>query len=293
MKKRFDNKTLTSNLSIGYLRNYSHMRICENVGYLLAPKSVDELAGNILFATDLGKPIMHIGGASNILFGNCENVVMIMDAMMPGRVEFNKTNVFVSANYNINLLIMKAAKLGLGGLEFLAGIPAHFGGLVKMNAGAWGKEISSFVKRVQILERSGTLRWLSQDDISWDYRSSSITDCIVAAELVLIPNNKDDIRSNVVKNIAKRNMTQPLQLPNLGCIFKNPSGFSAGKLIDECGLKGTKIGDAEISNKHANMFVNSGNATFSQMWKLIELAKKEVEKKWSIQLEMEIEVIHS
>jgi UDP-N-acetylmuramate dehydrogenase len=293
MKKRFDSLTLTSNLSIGYLKKYSHIRICENVGYLFMPKSVDELGESIQFAAEQKMPVKYIGGASNILFGDCRNMILILENALPKLLDFSGNKAIVSANTNVNSLIMQAAKQGLGGLEFLSGIPAHIGGCLKMNAGAFGKEISSFVNRIKILTNDGLSKWLEKDELIWSYRKSSIENIILEAEIDFEVSSQPVTVNKIHNFIKERKCKQPLQLPNLGCIFKNPQGQSAGKLIEECGLKGKKVHDAQISLQHANFFINNGNATFSDMVELIRLTQDEVRKKLLVNLELEIEVIHA
>jgi UDP-N-acetylmuramate dehydrogenase len=293
MKKRFDSSDLNSNLSTGYLRRYSHIKICKNAGYLLAPKTVGELRENLVFATAKKLPIIPIGGASNILFGNCEKYVLIMEHFLPRMLNKKDASIVVSTNQNINTVMIKATEFGFGGLEFLAGIPAHLSGLIKMNAGAFGKEISMFLKRVKILSPQNEVLWLDETEIEWGYRKSSIQGFILAAELGLQKQKKSDTLKKMKETIAFRKEKQPLTVPNLGCFFKNPEKYSAGKLIDDCGLKGLQINDAQISDKHANFFVNKGNATFYDMIALINKVKKEVKEMFEVDLQLEIEVIHS
>jgi UDP-N-acetylmuramate dehydrogenase len=293
MKKIFDSSALNINLSIGYLKRYSHMQICENVGYLVAPKSVVDLVENIRLATDLKLPIIPIGGASNILFGNCQNQFLILDQALPRTVENHDTRLIVSSNWNINALILNAAKIGLGGLECLAGIPAHIGGLIKMNAGSFGKEMATFVKKVKCITKKGEEYWLTHSEINWGYRHSSIEDFILAAELQMVPMSQNEILTKVRENIDWRRTRQPLTMPNLGCIFKNPPNLSAGKLIDDCGLKEMSIGNAKISKEHANIFINTGNATFKDMFTLIHHTQNTVKDRFGVNLDLEIEVIHS
>ncbi|MCD4818238.1 MAG: UDP-N-acetylmuramate dehydrogenase [Candidatus Cloacimonetes bacterium] len=292
MEKVFDNKLLTLNLTDSYLRDYSHIKIGIKADYLFAPKEVSILSQIIKQAKTSNVPVLALGGCSNVLFGNTKDRVLILDKELPHNINFEDKNVKVSGNANINYLISLAANRDLGGLEFLSGIPAHISGLTKMNAGAFGSEISKFVKWIEIVNTKGEIKKLHSDQIKWNYRKTDISDYILSVCFRLSSIEKVKINQLCKKYISIRKIKQPLNYPNLGSIFKNPPFYSAGELIDKCDLKGTKKGDAEISSKHANIFINRGKATFSDMQYLIELARNEVYKNFKIDLELEIQVIN-
>jgi len=292
MNKKFDIEDINSIRSDSYFKDFSHIKIGNKVKYLFLPRSVSDLILIYDFAYKNKLPVFPIGGGSNVLLRNANNLVLILGRKLPKICEINSDEVMVSANYNVNSLILKLKKTDLGGLEFLATIPAHIGGLLKMNAGAFGKNISEYLQWIEVLNKKGEIEIIPKEEIEFSYRKSSIKDHILKAAFKLERKSEEEIDSQINKFRKIREETQPINFPNLGCIFKNPKEESAGKIIDECGLKGEKIGDAEISEKHANFIINSGNASFEDVDNLIKLIQKKVYTKTSIELELEITVLN-
>ena len=293
MKKIFDSSLLISNSSVSYLRGYSHIKICKNVGYLFAPKSINDIQQIIMLAQEKKVTLKSVGGASNILFGDCERMALMVDQRMPKHITIEGNSVSLTSNLNINYVITYLSKFNLGGLEFLAGIPAHIGGILKMNTGAFGESISNFVESIKVIDQNGIIKTLKSDKIVWGNHQSNINDHILETKLNVITKPEIEIKESIKDNVDYRKKNQPLLSPNLGCFFKNPEDESAGRLIEECGLKGKEIEGSQISPKHANFFINKGKATFDSMMKLVNIAKKEVKNKFDIDLKLEIEVFHS
>jgi len=200
--------------------------------------------------------------------------------------------VVVSANYPLNSFIQDLRKYELGGLEFIYGIPAHLGGAICMNAGAFGHNISEFVNWIQIMDKSGRRKILDREEITFGYRRSSLNGFVLVAGFNLKSKKREEINADMKKYLQKRKEKHPYNFPSLGSIFKNPKSQTAGKLIEECGLKGQNSGDAEISRKHANFIVNKGKATFQNVMHLIKLSRNKVYEKHQIKLELEIKVIN-
>ncbi len=292
MQKKIDIEDLNSIRSESYFKDFSHIKIGNKVQYLFLPRSISDLVSIFDFASNNKLTIFPIGGCSNVLLENAKNQVLFLDRKLPKICEINSDEVVVSANFNVNSLINILKKSNLGGLEFLATIPAHIGGLIKMNAGAFDKNISEYLKWIEVLNKKGESEIIPKDEIEFSYRKSSIKDYILKAAFKLERKSEEEVDSQV-KIIRKiREETQPINFPNLGCIFRNPKGESAGKLIDECGLKGKKIGDAEISKKHANFIINRGNASFDDVKNLIKLIQAKVYAKTGFELELEITVLN-
>jgi UDP-N-acetylmuramate dehydrogenase len=289
MKKVFDSKTLTLNFPDSYLKNLSHIKIGSKSNYLFMPQSVSDLLKVVRFADKNKLPVCMLGGGSNLLFGNTENVVLVSEKNLPQSLNVEHDVVSVSANFNINLLMMKLADHDLGGFEFLSGIPAHIGGLTIMNAGSYGKSFGDSVIKIEFVDKEGILR--TEDDLKFSYRNSSVKGFITKVWLKATAKEKSKIHREMRDVIADRKKKQPLSYPNLGCIFKNPPNDSAGRLIDNCGLKGLRFGGAEISKKHANFIINRNDAKFEDVINLIESAKKAVWDKFKISLETEIRII--
>ena len=295
MKKKekvFDNKVLTSFLSDSSLKECSNIRIGGKASYLFIPQSVSDLVFIIANTKKVGLDFLPVGGGSNILFGNVRDRVVILDRDLPKICDVINNQVVVSSNYDINKFLNEMIQYELGGLEFLAGIPAHLGGTVNMNAGAFGKNISNFLDWVEIINPAGKKEIITKKALKFDYRHSSVKGFITKIALNLEEKTRATITSNIQSILEERRKRHPYDFPSLGSTFKNPPGNFAGQLVEECGLKGTRIGDAEISEKHGNFILNKGNATFEDVMGLIKLIRKEVYERKSIKLELEIKVIN-
>lgn len=188
-----------------------------------------------------------------------------------------------------------AMKNGLTGMECLSGIPGTLGGALLMNAGAGGQEMGSLVESVRIMDMDGRVRDLPGKKIHFSYRDSSLKGMgiILGAKLKLAMGEPREILKKMKEHRRWRKKTQPIEYPSAGSIFKNPVGDSAGRLIESAGLKGMRVGGAEISKKHANFIINAGGAKASDVLDLIHIAKTTVMKKFGINLELEIKVMNS
>ena len=189
-------------------------------------------------------------------------------------------------------VVKESIKYDLIGLENLVGVPGTLGGALIMNAGAWGGEISQYLKSVEVII-DNEIQNLDSSDIEFSYRNSSFTKntILLSANFELQKSNISEIKKNLIKAQDGRKNTQPLNKRSAGSLFKNPDGNSAGKLIDEAGLKGLSIGDAKISTKHANFLINDGKATSKDMLKLIKKVRNTVQEKFNVLLELEVKLI--
>ncbi len=271
------------------MKDFSHIRIGGGAKAILAPSSVDELRLIMPYLSERG--YLAVGGASNLLFPDQYNGYVLLDEKLPREVTYDRGVANVTANVNVNAMLMKLAARNAGGFEFLAGIPAHLGGVVKMNAGAYGMTLQSLIHSIEVLDAEGKRNIIPAERVKFGYRTSSIREYIVSVNLLPQEKDRDEIMRQVAQLTAIRKRTQPLNMPNLGCIFKNPPYESAGKLIDECGLKGKRIGGAMVSEVHANFIVNAGDATYSDVLNLIDHIREIVLREREIELELEIEVV--
>ncbi len=182
---------------------------------------------------------------------------------------------------------------GMAGLEFLSGIPGTLGGAIVMNAGAWGRFIGDQVREVLFMEHGGTWRKLSAAELKFGYRYAAIPQGAIVVEVVLEtnPDNPEKIGEQIKEILLKRKAKQPLEQPSAGSVFKNPPGLYAGQLIEAAGLKGSRIGDALVSPRHANFIVNAGQATAKDVLALIALIQERVWAAHEVRLEQEIKVI--
>ena len=203
-----------------------------------------------------------------------------------------ETKVEAGAAVNLAYLAKYTAEQGFGGLEYISGIPGTIGGAVYGNAGVKNCDISSNLYEIELTDYFGNKDTLTKDKFNFQYRKSNIKNAIITkVKFILKKADKNDILQTVFKEQQTRKKSQPLGTKNAGCIFKNPLNDSAGRIIDSLNLKNFNIGDAQISDKHANFFINRNNASCADMLNLINFVRDEVYKKYKIKLETEIKII--
>jgi UDP-N-acetylmuramate dehydrogenase len=253
--------------------------------------TIEEMQATLAYCNNESLPFFILGKGSNILFH---------DQGFDGLVIHNKisyltihgSEVDVGAGYSFAMLGFKTAKQGLGGLEFASGIPATVGGAVYMNAGAGGYETKDFLTEVTFVDGQGNLSRISKQDLGFGYRYSSFQKtkgAIVAAKFCLVVS--EEARKKQLSIVEYRTKTQPYGELSAGCVFKNPINSSAGALIEQSGLKGLSVGDAEVSTKHANFIVNRKGARAEDVLLLAKQVKERVKEKTGIELEMEVRCI--
>jgi UDP-N-acetylmuramate dehydrogenase len=233
-----------------------------------------------------------LGGGTNLLVADGELpwVVVQLPPAHPGvRVEGNFA--YVDAAADLGGTVTFCARHDLGGMEGLIGVPGSIGGALRMNAGAYGMQIGSYVREVQIYRRATrALETLRGDDVHFEYRHTSFApdDVMLRVTLELPSRPYREIVEGIRVCNVKRRASQPLNQKSAGCIFKNPPGGSAGRMLDELGLKGFHVGDATVSDRHANFFVNAGKATCADMLALIETVRRRVHGAYGLELENEV-----
>lgn len=237
-------------------------------------------------------PHRFLGGGTNVLVEDRELpwVALHLPAVQPGmRVEGNMA--YVDAAADLGGTVTFCAKRDLGGMEGLIGVPGSIGGALRMNAGAYGTQIGTHVREVELYRASsGEIETLRGNDIRFDYRHTSFgpDDVMLHVKLELPSKPFKEILAGIRVCNEKRRASQPLNQKSAGCIFKNPPGGSAGKMIDELKLKGHRVGEAMVSDRHANFFVNTGNASCADMLKLIDEVRERVHSAYGIELENEV-----
>jgi UDP-N-acetylmuramate dehydrogenase len=262
---------------------------------LIIPQSIGDLKKSVKIISSEKVPIFTMGNGSNLLVsddGIRGAVIKIAGAM--NNMQFNDNSVKAEAGTFVKKLIYTCAERGLSGLEFFIGIPASLGGALAMNMGSWGSSISRFVKTVTVLTDKGKMIKVSKNGCNFGYRSSGLTKpgwIIAEAELELKKDNPVMISDRQEKILNLKAMSQPIGQMSAGCIFKNPPSDSAGKLIEMAGLKGEKIGDAQISPVHANFIINTGGATAADVMALINRTKGIVFEKYSVRLDIEVKLV--
>ncbi len=234
-----------------------------------------------------------IGNGSNLLVddGGIDSVVIkIGDGLSEIRM-VDETTVECGAGLSLSRLCRFALEKGLSGIEFAFGIPGSCGGAVFMNAGAYGGEMKDVIVSCRHLDRNGVPGEFSLDEMNLGYRTSIYREngfVVTAVRVKLQKGNKEEIRAKMDDYLGRRKSKQPLELPSAGSTFKRPQGHFAGALIEQCGLKGTRVGGAQVSEKHAGFIVNNTGATSSDIMALIELVRKKVFDETGILLEPEV-----
>ena len=264
-------------------------------GAYITPRDRDDLRRILHFADEQNIPVFFIGSGSNLLVADQGlNGIVITLIKSFNKLEIKGCHIYAETGVMLGHMVKHCIKQKLTGLETMVGVPGTLGGALMMNAGAFGSEISNCLKNVDVMTLTGEIKQYSVKDIDFDYRHSSFKkdEIIMSANFVLKKATKQEIMNKRAKASAGRKETQPLRFRSAGSLFKNPKkDVAAGYLIDKAGLKGTHRGDAEISEKHANFFVNHGKANAEDVVFLIRLARKTVEKKFGINLELEVKTL--
>ena len=287
------------------LSRFTSARLGGLADVLLEVNSVNELVGVVTLCWNHDMPYVVLGNGSNVLISDAglRGLVVINRARdLRFDVEKDPPTVWAESGVSFNSLSRQAAQRGLAGLEWATGIPGTLGGAVTGNAGAHGSDMASCLRLVEILHHSGTgpnqafLReeW-PVEKLEYSYRSSVLKrNCtravVLAALLKLDRSTPDTVQSRIAEYATQRKRTQPPGA-SMGSIFKNPPGDFAGRLIEAAGLKGTRIGNAQISPIHTNFFLNLGQASSADFYALIQLSRQRVLEKFGIHLELEIELL--
>lgn len=299
---------MSINISLSFKSNeplaqHTSFRIGGPALFFAEPESREDLAQLISFSNDEGLARLVIGRGSNLLFSDegFPGLVISTARLKPQHIDFKGDTLEVSCGVDLPLLVHRCVEKGFGGLEFLAGIPGTVGGALVQNAGvshSTGEpnEIGGCVISVEALDQHGNPVFLNRDELSFGYRSSIFKGSgliLVSCELKGCIRPKEAIAAKVKQNLDYRRLRHDLSCPSAGSVFKNPEGASkrAGELIDAAGLKGLKVGDAEVSTRHGNFIVNRGRASSYDVLKLIERIRRTVKEKFGVELELEIEVI--
>lgn len=237
-------------------------------------------------------PHRFLGGGTNVLIedGELPWVVLHLPTAHPG-VQIDGNIATVDASTDLGGMVTFCAKRDLGGMEGLIGVPGSVGGALRMNAGAYGTQIGSYVREIELYRAArGEVETIRGADIRFDYRHTSFApeDVMLRVKLELPPKPFKEILAGIRVCNEKRRASQPLNQKSAGCIFKNPPGGSAGRMIDELRLKGHRVGGAVVSDRHANFFVNAADSSCADMLKLIDYVRGRVGDSYGIELENEV-----
>jgi len=276
------------------LAPFTSFQIGGKADFLCQPVDKDDLISLQQFAISRRIPFFVIGGGSNILVsdnGVRGIVILLKDSF--NKIQIKDSLVYAEAGVKLGHLLKVCAEHGLSGLEFLAGIPGTVGGIIATNAGAFGHDIASKVKAVEIIKQNGQLVIVNIEDLSFGYRKGPVSDHEIITEAVfqLELEQPEKIRKQMRLFMEKKLASQPIREKSAGSVFKNPEGNYAGKLIEAAGLKGVEKGHAKISPMHANFIVNCGRAKAKDVIYLMNAAIEQVFKRFAIKLEPEIRIV--
>ena len=278
------------------LSQYTTFGIGGPAACMVYPENRDELSTLLKYAHEQNIPTFFIGSGSNILVWDegFDGFVISLRKIFKELTITEDFQIIAESGVMLGKLVKDAIRLKIGGLESLIGVPGTLGGALIMNAGAFGSEISNYFQQATTMTLEGELKTYTKEDVNFSYRHSSFPEDEILIEAIFncIEGVPEKIQKERLIASKNRKTNQPLKFRSAGSIFKNPQGnHAAGYLIDQAGLKGTRQGGAEISEKHANFIVNAGEATAADVFQLIKLAKKKVAEEFNINLELEVKLV--
>ena len=274
--------------------DHTSFKIGGRASVFITPSTEDEILYAVKYANENKIPYYVMGNGSNLLV--CDegfDGIIICIGKNFSQITTNGCKICAQAGASLAKLSAEAAKHSLAGLEFASGIPGTVGGAVVMNAGAYGGEIKDVAVKTKYIDKSLCIKTVEGDAHNFGYRKSCFTEGDIVLETVfeLKEGDKKQITDTMLELNSRRKEKQPLELPSAGSTFKRPEGYFAGKLIEDAGLKGFKIGGAEVSTKHCGFVVNSDNASYADVVNLINHIKNTVKQKFGVELECEVKIL--
>lgn len=292
--KEINNETSSLCLMNEPLKKHTTYGIGGPADLMIFPKSKQDLIKVIEIINENKIQLTILGSGSNVLVSDdgIRGVVISLKNSLK-QIEVADNILYAECGTMLGKIVKYAVKNDLIGLENLNGVPGTLGGALIMNAGAWGGEISENLVHVELINSKSEVKKIKKKDLNFSYRQSSFDkdDILLSAKFNLKKAEKNIIKENFMEAQSGRKKSQPLNKRSAGSLFKNPKNSSAGKLLDDAGLKGFSIGDAKISEKHANFFINDGNASSSDMLMLIKKAHQEVKDRFSVNLSLEVKLL--
>ena len=277
------------------MSQHTTLRIGGPADILVTAQSTQEIAFLIQCANEHNIPLLVLGNGSNLLVrdGGIRGLVVKFGEEMAA-ISVNGNMLTAKAGASLAAVSKEAARNGLGGLCYACGIPGTVGGGVYMNAGAYGGELKEVITSVEAITLDGQIQTFSGEEMHFGYRHSRAQEeamIITSVTFTLNPGNKEELWADMKEFNRRRNEKQPMDVPSAGSTFKRPEGHFAGQLIDQSGLRGIKVGDAQVSEKHAGFLVNTGTATAQDFLALIALVQKTVHEKHGVWLSPEVRIV--
>ena len=280
------------------MKSHTSLHMGGPADVLIIPPDIKSLSQALEIMRRLGSPSLPIGGGTNLLVrdGGIEGVVVVMSGMKGLEITAEDTggvDLRVEAGLSLQQLVGFSKKMGLSGLEGLAGVPGTLGGAVAGNAGAFGYEMKDVIKDITLIEDGWNMKIIRKEQIAFGYRSAGLKmgDVVVAADIRLLRDSPRAVAEKIEGFLMEKKATQPIGQRTAGCVFKNPPDEAAGRLIEQAGLKGVRVGDIEVSPVHANFFVNRGEGSAEDFLRLMDTVAKKVKIDFGIVLEPEIKIV--
>lgn len=278
------------------IKKYNTYKLEVIAKYLVFISSIEDL---ILLLSELKEnniKYLILGNGSNVIFEDAfyDGVIIKLDKLNNFKV-ISDNEIEVECGYSLMKLSRDILKYGLCGLEFASGIPGLLGASIAMNAGAYNEDMAGVVKSVKVINSNNEIVTMTKEELSFKYRDSFLKknkDYICLSAVLSLKQGNEKESLEIINSRRERRLeTQPLEYPSAGSVFRNPEGMHAGKLIEDCGLKGYNINGAEVSEKHANFIINKGNCKGEDIIDLINLIKDKVKEKYNVELILEQEII--
>ena len=280
------------------LNKYNTYHIGGITKYLVSPLSINDLVEVIKLLDENKVPYFILGNGSNVVLSSkkFEGAIIRLNNIAGIAIHPELSRAYAEAGAMFPKLVMESIEKGLTGLEFAGGIPGTIGGSIYSNAGAYNACIMDYVESVTVLNKETyEIEELEHEDITYSYRNTMFKEekkyIVLSAKFYLKPGEKANSLAILEDRKRRRLESQPLEYPSAGSVFRNPDGDFAGRIIEECNLKGTSIGGAEVSEKHANFIINKDNATSDDVYELINLVHDTVLEKTTVDLKIEQEFI--
>ena len=261
--------------------------------YFAEPENPDQLIALLKRSHDEGVEVRVLGQGSNVLIRDegVPGLILRLTSMEFGKIEIDGQRITVGGGANLGRLVTTSVHRGLAGMEMLVGIPGTVGGALHGNTGAHGGDIGQWTASATVITTAGETIERSRDDLVFGYRESSLDETVILeATLVLDEDDPRELAKRMQKQWIIKRANQPMGHQCAGCIFENPRGASAGELIDKCGLKGTRIGGAVVSDRHANFIIAEPDCTSQDVQRLIDLVRSQVNDRMDVRLELEVEI---
>lgn len=277
------------------MKEHTTFRVGGPADYFVMPKTAEQ-TGKVIQACKQKKvPYFILGNGSNLLISDAGYrgvVIHLGEAWTEVRRE--ETTVWAGAGVRLSRLADYLAECSLSGFEFAAGIPGTLGGAVAMNAGAYGGELCQVIDSVKVVDSEGEIRVFTCGEMDFGYRTSRVLKehgLILEVCLKLVPGREEEVREKIADLNGRRREKQPLEYPSAGSTFKRPPGYFAGKLIQDAGLAGFSVGDAQISEKHCGFVINKGDATAKDILALYKEVQRRVKEQFGVALELEVKLV--